>query len=91
MEATIPAPAISIADSTHDEDRENYWQARIEDWRQSGLSQAEYTRQQDLAISQFGYWKRKLDPTPSGPSQKTFVAVTTTPNLTMVRIHHPMV
>lgn len=36
------------------------WQSIIEDWRQSGLSQAEYCRQHQLSPQRFYAWKHQL-------------------------------
>ena len=36
------------------------WQRLIDEQLQSKLTQAEFCRQNDLAISSFGYWKRRL-------------------------------
>jgi hypothetical protein len=37
----------------------NLWSAHVEAWRQSGVSQAEYCRENGLSHHQFGYWKKK--------------------------------
>jgi hypothetical protein len=37
-----------------------YWQQHFNDWKQSGLSQREYCRQHQLAVSSFGYWRKRL-------------------------------
>ena len=37
-----------------------YWRGCIEDWRRSGLSQAEYCRREDISTSTFWYWKRRF-------------------------------
>ena len=36
------------------------WQCHISAWENSGSSQREYCRRHSLALSTFGYWKRKL-------------------------------
>ena len=36
------------------------WQEHIQSWEQSGLSQKAYCRAQSLALSTFGYWRRKI-------------------------------
>ena len=48
------------------ENREQ-WKARIIDWRQTGLSQDEYCRRNDLDKRQFSRWKLKLQD-PEGES-----------------------
>ena len=40
--------------------RHKNWQCHISAWESSGISQREYCRQHSLALSTFGYWKRKL-------------------------------
>lgn len=37
------------------------WQHHIEEWKASGLSQAEYCRKNNLRSRGLGYWKRKLE------------------------------
>lgn len=37
------------------------WQEHIQSWEQSGLSQKTYCRAQSLALSTFGYWRRKIN------------------------------
>jgi hypothetical protein len=38
------------------------WQHPIAQWQVSGLSQADYCRQQALSAHQLSYWKRKFQP-----------------------------
>jgi hypothetical protein len=38
------------------------WQAHIESWSKSGLTQSEYCRQRQLSRDAFTYWKRRLHP-----------------------------
>lgn len=40
--------------------RRAMWQQRLDNWQHSGLSSAEWCRQQQLPEHQFFYWKRKL-------------------------------
>jgi len=37
-----------------------YWRDQIDEWRRSGLSQAEYCRQSGFSLGLFNYWKRRL-------------------------------
>lgn len=39
---------------------QRFWQQHITQWQESGLSQADYCRQQALHAHQFSYWKCKL-------------------------------
>ena len=40
--------------------KSRYWQEHLERWRQSGLSQAEYCRQNGLKLRRWNYWKKNL-------------------------------
>ena len=40
--------------------KQKYWQRHIEQWSQSGLSQATYCRERNLKIKSFTYFKSKL-------------------------------
>ncbi len=40
--------------------RQRYWQRHIEQWSQSGLSQAAYCRERNLKIKSFTYFKSRL-------------------------------
>jgi len=42
------------------EDKPSYWQAQVSSWRRSGLSQAQFCRDHNLRVRNFGYWKRKF-------------------------------
>ena len=37
------------------------WQEHIQSWEQSGLSQEAYCKAKSLALSTFGYWRRKIN------------------------------
>jgi hypothetical protein len=43
--------------------RTHYWQQHIEHWRDTGLSDAAFCKQQSLSYHQFVYWRRKLEGT----------------------------
>ena len=40
--------------------RGRFWARHLQQWNQSGLSQAQYCRQQQLSVAAFGWWKRRL-------------------------------
>lgn len=40
--------------------KEKFWQGHIDGWKVSGLSQPAYCQGNLLALSTFGYWRRKL-------------------------------
>lgn len=52
------------------------WQHHLDQWKTSGLSAAEYCRQNNLHEQQFSYWKRALKPKPSQPFREIQVANT---------------
>lgn len=41
--------------------RRQLWKTHIEAWPLTGLSQAEYCRQNNLKTNRFTYWKRKFE------------------------------
>ena len=41
-------------------EREQLWQERIQQWRDSGLSQRAYALQRGCPVRQVGYWVRRL-------------------------------
>ena len=45
------------------------WRNRLEEWKESGLTQVEYCRQNNLKMAQFFYWNKKFsDKKPTPPS-----------------------
>jgi hypothetical protein len=40
--------------------RGRFWAGHLHRWQQSGLSQTQYCRQQQLSAPAFGWWKRQL-------------------------------
>ena len=52
----------------------SYWRQRVEDWSRSGQSQVEFCRKEDLTLSTFRWWRRRLQiqasPLPSQSSAK---------------------
>ena len=40
--------------------KRRFWKDHIENWQESGLTQVEYCKDQQLKISTFLYWKAKL-------------------------------
>ena len=43
------------------EDRQAFWRGHVVSWRESGLSQIGYCRQNHLRAARFSYWKRRFD------------------------------
>lgn len=46
-----------------------FWRRHLGAWRDSGLSQAAYCRQQDVSLPCFGYWRGKLGAVVSPPAK----------------------
>ena len=56
--------------------KEFYWREQVAKWRDSGLSQAEFSRQAEISIKSFGYWKRRFEQTQvEGESVQAVIAV----------------
>jgi len=53
-------------------DRE-YWRSHVSNWEESGLSQTEYCRRNNIPFSSFGNWKTKLSEIQ--PDEALFVEV----------------
>ena len=49
-------------------ERRKYWTAQVQRWKESGLTQREYCKKEDLSIERFGAWKRRLDHENQGDS-----------------------
>lgn len=41
------------------EERRRFWEQHLREWKSSGLSQAEYCRQNKVSPKSFLYWKRR--------------------------------
>ena len=41
-------------------EKNRFWQAHIETWKQSGINQSAYCRVKGLSLRRFGYWKKKF-------------------------------
>jgi hypothetical protein len=51
--------------------RGRFWARHLHRWKQSGLSQAQYCRQQQLSAPAFGWWKRQLATVPTRSPRMT--------------------
>jgi hypothetical protein len=49
-------------------EKPSYWQAQVSSWRRSGLSQAQFCRDHNLKVRNFGYWKCKFSRSSSAVS-----------------------
>jgi len=60
------------------EEKEIYWSGHIKNWRQSGLSQTAYCKQEDVSLCQLGYWlKKEKSISDQTPEQSGFVKIGT--------------
>ena len=50
------------------EQKRSYWKQQIEQWQQTGLTQAEYCRRNNLKHPQLVYWKKRCLKTESAVS-----------------------
>ena len=55
--------------------KESYWREQVARWRDSGLSQAEFSRQAGFSSRLFGYWKRRFEQAQGASSVQAVVAV----------------
>ena len=51
--------------------RRDFWQAQIDAWRESGMTQRVYCRRHELPETQFSHWKHRLQKAHRRPSAKT--------------------
>ncbi len=58
-----------------DEEGPEYWQHHVDGWVRSGLSQAAYCREHDLAYKRFRKWKERLSTYPSANTSIKLVEV----------------
>jgi hypothetical protein len=50
-------------------DKPQFWQAHINAWKASGLSQAQYCQQQEIQFHTFAYWRTRLNRTAAPKSR----------------------
>ena len=43
-------------------ERRQFWEGHVDHWKTSGLTQAEYCRQNDLRVHSFWYWRKRFCP-----------------------------
>jgi hypothetical protein len=41
-------------------EKRKFWEGHIQAWRESGLSQASYCRQNDLKMHRWWYWRKRI-------------------------------
>jgi hypothetical protein len=68
-----------------------YWQAQVEGWRQSGLSQIAYCEQHGLNIKSFRRWRTKLQRAATTSASLTLVPISVGNPATApaIRLHSP--
>lgn len=59
-ESKISLLPVSLSAQHKEDDGLDYWQGHLEDWRHSGLKQAEYCRRHNLSYWNFRKWKDRL-------------------------------
>jgi hypothetical protein len=72
------ADVTSSAEELNPKDKRKFWEDHIQTWRQSGLTQAGYCRQNNLKNHQWWYWRKRI----SHPSNTdvTFVPLRFSPS-----------
>lgn len=89
MDADINDELSAVAED--DGAKSRFWQQHLDAWKISGLTQRAYSREHDLPIARFTYWKSKSHPnTPVAKGNKTdFVPVRLDTIQSSVRLRHP--
>jgi hypothetical protein len=57
------------------EEKRCFWQRHIQGWKESGISQVGYCREQGLKETAFTYWKGKLTQSSSAPSDRSAISL----------------
>jgi hypothetical protein len=55
MEEVTPSPL-----ELEPKEKRKFWEAQIQAWQASGVSQAEYCRQNNLKMHQWWYWRKRI-------------------------------
>jgi transposase len=56
-------------------DKQQYWQAHINAWQRSGLSQAAYCQAKQLSLASFGYWRKRCSDSSASASLPAVIPV----------------
>ena len=67
----------------------DYWQAQVEGWRQSGLSQIAYCTQHGLNVKSFRRWRTKLQRAAAASLTLVPVSVGAPTTAPAIRLHSP--
>lgn len=54
-----------------DTEKRMEWETRVDAWQTSGLSAAEWCRNQDIKVNQMYYWIRKFNRESAAPTRNT--------------------
>lgn len=65
--------------------KRSYWQAHINEWSKSGVTQKSFCRENNLSLATFGYWRKKLLPIKS--SSNLIPVTMSAPSTVRVRLH----
>ena len=60
-------------------EKRRYWEEELKNWKESGLTQAEYCRDKDLHVHQFLYWRKRIFPEKSSATLVELPVRATTP------------
>ena len=58
------------------EQREEYWQMVIDDFKEADVTKAEYCRKNEIAVSTFNYWESRLQEKENDANVGRFVELT---------------
>lgn len=64
--------------------KRTYWQAHIDQWSKSDVSQKAYCQANDLSVATFGYWRKKLST--KKPSSNLIPMTVSAPTTVRVRL-----
>lgn len=65
-----------VTENMTKEQREEYWQMVIDDFKESDVTKAEYCRKNEIAVSTFNYWESRLQERSEEMSGNRFVELT---------------
>ena len=58
------ADATNLPEELEPKEKRQFWEGHIQSWQQSGLTQAEYCRQNDLKNHRWWYWRKRISHPP---------------------------
>ena len=62
-----------VTENMTKEQREEYWQMVIDDFKEADVTKAEYCRKNEIAVSTFNYWESRLQERSDALSESRFV------------------